>query len=435
MLTRNLTIKPASLAALWGALILVFVLITGNQDASSQQQVIQKIEALVNDEAITAYDVGQRMGLILLATGRTLSSQEELMQLRNQVLESLIDEKLEVQEAKELEVPVPEEEVFEVYARVARSYNRTEETFDELLKSYGTSTNAILQQIEAEFAWQSLVNGRYGSYAEAKDEEIERYLAEMKANEGEREYRLSELFLNSPNPSQDERVRETALRIRERMDGAFQFAEMARQFSQSTSSAQGGDLGWIREDQMAPEILEAVQNMEILDVSQPIKTSGGYYLIALTDRRRIMMPEPMDERLRLRQVSWFFTNETTEESAQAWYDSANEKAANFDSCENLDSFVSSLGEGVVSRELGEIPLKQLNPELREILRPLPAGSATEPINTPEGFIIFIVCERTMPAADLPSRTEVQRQIETQRIALMARRYLRDLRRDAIIEYM
>lgn len=426
--------KSKLFSALFAAFMVAFFVSPGSDNANSQQQVIQKIEALVNDDVITAFDVGQRMGLVLLGTGRTLNSQEELLQLRAQVLETLINEKLEIQEALQYEVPVPEDELFEVYGRVARSYNRTEETFEELLQSYGTSTAAILAQIEAEYAWQTLVNGRYSSYVEAKDEEIEAILAEMEANAGKREYRLSEIFLISSDPTQDERVQQTAARIKEQMGDAFRFGEMARQFSQSTTSAQGGDLGWISEAQLAPEIFAAVQEMDILDVSEPIKTSGGYYLIAMTDRRSILQPEPLDENFSVRQVGWFFTQETTEESAGAWYDMAEAKAEAFTSCENLDQFVRELGDGIVARDLGTIPLKQFNPELREILMEFSSGTATPPINTPDGFIIFVICDRSMPEAILPTPSAVQQQLETQRIAMMARRYLRDLKRDAIIDY-
>ncbi len=415
------------------AVVLAAFLSPFHDAARSAPQVIQKIEALVNDEAITAYDVGQRMGLVLLASGRTLGSEEELLQLRAQVLESLIDEKLQVQEAKEYEVPVPEEEVYEVYARVASSYNRTPENFDDLLNKYGTSSAAMIKQIEGEYAWQTLVNGRYGNFAQARADEVEAVLENMQANAGKREYRLSEIFLISSDPSQDERVRQTAQRIKDQTD-AFQFPEMARQFSQSSTSAQGGDLGWVNESQIQPEILEVIRDMDILEVSDPIKVAGGYYIVALTDRRSILKTEPLDETLTLRQVGWFFTRQTTEEEALKWLEIAEAKAAEFNSCENLGDFVAALGPNAVSRDLGNVPLKQLNPELRKIIMPIPANRATEPINTPEGFVVFIVCDRFMPEAKLPTPEVIQQQIETQRIALMSRRYLRDLRRDAIIDY-
>jgi len=430
----NLLSKFLSLrAGLFFALAMVFSITPFAEHANSQQQVIQKIEVLVNDEVISAYDVGQRMGLILLATGQAINSEQQLMQLRDQVLSALVDELLQVQEAREFEVPVPDEEIYETYVRVAQGYNQTPEGFGDLLGEYGSSPEAIITQIRAEFAWQSLVNGRYGSQAEATDEEIEGILQDMEANAGLQEYRLSEIYLIINDPSQEARVAESARQIRSRISDYVQFGQVARQVSQSTTAAQGGDLGWISENQLAPEILAVVKDMDILNISQPIKSTAGYYIIALTDRRKILITEPMDELLDLKQLGYFYTNETTEEQALAWYENALAKAAELNSCTDLPDMVNELGE-VLYRDLGEVSLKQLNPALRNILLPVPVGRATEPINTPDGFIIFTVCNRRMPEAKLPSTDEIRNQIETQRIAMMGRRYLRDLRRDAIIDY-
>ncbi|MCH8347773.1 MAG: peptidyl-prolyl cis-trans isomerase, partial [Proteobacteria bacterium] len=163
------------------------------------------------------------------------------------------------------------------------------------------------------------------------------------------------------------------------------------------------------------------------------KSTAGYYIIALTDRRKILTSEPLDELLDLKQIGYFFNQETSEEKALAWFDDALLKTAELNSCADLTDMVNELGE-VLYRDLGEISLKQLNPDLRKILMPIAVGQATKPINTPDGFIIFAICNRRMPDATLPSPDEIRNQIETQRIAMMGRRYLRDLRRDAIIDY-
>jgi len=413
------------------AIVLSFIPLT--QLANSQQQVIQKIEALVNDEVISGYDVGQRMGLVLLATGQSIQNEQQLTQLRNQVLTSLVDELLQVQEAREYEVPVPDNEIFETYARVAQGYNQTPDGFAEMLIEYGSSAEAIITQIRAEFAWQSLVNGRYGTQAEATEDEIDTILKEMEANAGQKEYRIAEINLIVGNPNQDALVASNAKQIRDQIANYAQFGQIARQFSQSTSAALGGDLGWISEGQLAPEILAVVKDMDILEISQPIKSTGGYYIVALSDRRTILATEAMDELLDLRQIGYFFNQETTEESAIAWFENAVIVAAKLKSCEGLPEMVENLGD-VLYRDLGEISLKQLNPELRTILETVSVGTATEPINTPEGFIVFALCNKRMPEATLPTSSEIRNQIETQRIAMMGRRYLRDLRRDAIIDY-
>jgi len=427
--------KPLALKAALAVLALFsfFLVPTATQKAEAQQ-VIQKIEALVNDQVISAHDVSERMGLVLLATGQTIQSEDQLVQLRQQVLESLVNETLQVQEALEFDVPIPESDVMSAYTRVASSYNRTQDTFDELLRSFGSSSRAIIRQISAEYAWQTLVNGRYGSYVTVTDDEIEEILDEMKRNEGMQEFRVSEIFLSIDHPSQAERVASTAQQIRDQIQSYVQFPQVARQFSQSTTAAQGGDLGWVRAGQMPDQVEAVVKMLDVLTVSNPIKTPGGYYIVALTDRRKIMGVDPLDELLELKQLGWFFTEQTSEEEALAWYQNAEERVLEFDSCDNITPFAESLGQNVMAREIGEVPLKQLNPELRTILRPIEANQASPPINTPDGFIIFIVCNRRMPATTMPAPEEIESQMEQQRIALMAQRYLRDLRRDAIIDY-
>lgn len=427
----NLKTLAAGLLAMIG---LSTALLSAPAGAQQPPQVIQRIEALVNDQVITAYDVGQRMGLVLLATGQTITNEQQLEQLRQQVLESLIDETLEIQEAKRYEVPAPEGEIEAAYQRVARSYNRTPETFPELLQQYGTSKEAILKQIRAEYMWQTLVNGRYGSQSFATDEEVDEYLANLKANEGKMEYRISEIFFSVPDPTVDEIIAQRVNQIRSQMQGFQQFPLFARQFSQSTSAAQGGDVGWVTGTQLDPAVHRAVQELDIFEVSDPIKTSGGYYIIALTDRRRILSTEPMDELLNLTQITFRFTRDTTQEQVETWGQAAEERLESYSSCDNIPSLVEDLGGNTVLQDHGEIALKQLNPELRKILMPLQPGQHTGILNTPEGLVIFFVCGRRMPEATPPTREQVEQQLTQERVSMMARRYLRDLRRDAIIEY-
>ncbi|HXV74434.1 MAG TPA: peptidylprolyl isomerase, partial [Sphingomonadales bacterium] len=240
--------------------------------------------------------------------------------------------------------------------------------------------------------------------------------------------------LSVPDPSVESVIAERAKRIREQLVAFPQFQAFARQFSQSTSAAQGGDLGWYGEAQLMPELAQVARTLDIFEISQPIRTPGGFHIISITDRRKILETDPMDERLDIRQITYLFTPETTEASAAAWADNADKVAAKFSSCEDLNASLRALGPGTTLNPVGEVSLKQINPELRKIIQPLSAHSMTEPLNSGDALVIFVVCARYMPEATLPSRETVQQQIEQQRIAMMGRRYLRDLRRDAIIEY-
>lgn len=399
----------------------------------SSQEVLQKIEALVNDEVISAYDVQQRMGLVVAATGG-VRNQEELMRLRDQVLGSMVDEKLQLQEAAEFEVEVTPAELDDAYYRVSANFNQTPEGFEGFLKQYGSSRRSLTEQLRAEFAWQTLVRGRLGSQVSISDEDVEAAIEQMKANKGKYEYRLSEIYLILDSPSRADIVRQRANRLIKQVQEGAQFQVVARQFSESATAARGGDLGWVAEGQMAPEVEAAVSNLGLLDISEPVATPGGFYVLQLRDRRRILSADPLDAQIDITQVVYPFTNTTTQEQVDAWVDRAKQLRTTVNSCDQIESFTQQLGEGTVHRNIGFISLRDLGPALAAALDVLEEGVPSEAVAAQDGVRVFFLCGRRQPDIKPPDFDSVYGKLQEQRLSMMARRYLRDLRRDAIVDY-
>ncbi len=397
------------------------------------QHVIQKIEALVNDEVISAFDVVQRMGLVVAASGG-VSTEEELARLQQQVLRTLVDERLQLQEAAEFEVEVPDEQIDDAYSRIAQSFNQTAETFEEFLAQFGASKNTLIVQLNAEFAWQMLVRGRLGQQIGVTDEEVDAEIARMERNTGKYEYKVSEIYLIVGSPSDDARVKATIEELaRQIKEGGAAFKLVSRQFSEAASAARGGDLGWLSADQMQPAVAEVITNLDILEVSDPVRTPGGYRLLALTDRRRILSLDPLDTLLDIHHIMFAFTPQTTQEMADGWIAKAAEESPKAKSCDDIEALAKAL-EVETFGELAEIPLRGLTPELREMLNALEDGTPTAPLASQDGIRIFFVCGRREPEIGLPSFDDIFAQLQEQRLSMVARRYLRDLRRDSIVDY-
>lgn len=401
--------------------------------ASSSQEILQKIEALVNDEVISAYDLQQRMGLVVAATGG-VRNQEELMRLRDQVLSSMVDEKLQLQEAAEFEVEVSEEEIDDAYFRVSSNFNQTPENFEKFLTQYGSSKFSLTEQLRAEFAWQTLVRGRLGSQVSISDEDVESSIAQMKANTGKYEYRLSEIYLILDSPNRTEIVKQQASRLIKQVADGAQFTVVARQFSESATAARGGDLGWVAEGQMAPAVEAVVQKLALLEISEPIATPGGVYVMQLRDRRRILSADPLDVQLEIIQVVFPFNKETTQEVIDAWVAQTDALRPTVTSCEQATAFAEQLPEGTVYSKVGLISLRDLGPALAAKLGPLAEGVPSQPLAAQDGIRIFFVCGREQPDIQPPDFDTVYSRLQEQRLTMMARRYLRDLRRDAIVDY-
>lgn len=401
--------------------------------APSAQEILEKIEVLVNDEVISAYDVQQRLGLVVASTGG-VRNQEELMRLRDQVLSSMVDERLQLQEAAQYEVEVSDAEIDDAYMRVSSNFNQTPENFEEFLTGFGSSRLTLTDQLRAEFAWQALVRGRLGSQVTISDEDVESTIEQIKANKGKYEYRLSEIYLILDNPNRAKIVRQRAERLVKQVADGAQFAVVARQFSESATAARGGDLGWVGESQLTPEVEAAVSKLAVLEISEPITTAGGVYVLQLRDRRRILSADPLDVQLDLTQVVLPFDNESTQEDLEGWAAKAEELRPTITSCAQSQTFADQLPEGTVHMPIGFISLRELGPELASTLGQLTEGMPSEPLASQDGIRVFFVCGTQQPDIKPPDFDTVFNRLTEQRLTMMARRYLRDLRRDAIVDY-
>jgi len=399
---------------------------------SSGLQVPQRIVALVNDEPISAYDVMQRLRLTIASIGG-IDSQQQLSRLQEQVVRNMVDEKLKLQEAREFDVEISDQDLQRAFAEQARNFNQTPQQFENYLNRLGVDKETFLQQMRTEIAWGELVNGRLRRMAKVAQEEVEQELARIKSNAGEPEYRLSEIYLLVSNPGQSDRVAQRAKRIRKQLRDGANFEGYAQQFSQSSTAASGGDMGWVTADQLTPELAKAVRALEPGGISKPLRTAGGYHILKLKDRRRVLGTDPLDAKLQVKQI--FMPNENLDgnDGQTAFMDRYKQMRPAMNSCSDIDNYATKLGAPTTS-DLGTVRLREMPKELRPKLKGLELGKPTSPTRMEDGYRIFFVCKRNLPKADMPTFDEVIQRLERQKLAMMARRYLRDLRRNAVVDY-
>ncbi|WP_417448841.1 foldase protein PrsA [Kordiimonas sp.] len=407
----------------------IAAMVTG---ASHAQQTINSIEVLVNDEPISSFDINQRLRLVIAVAGG-VESEQEFLKVREQVIRSMVDERLQLQEAKTVELIIPESDLEQFFARRAQGLNQTPEQLEAALQGIGSSKQTMVDQMEAEIAWSQLVQGRLGSFVSVSDEEVEAYIQRIYDNRGKFEYRLAEIVLIVDSPEQEESVRANAEELVERIKKGASFPDLAQQLSASSTAAVGGDLGWVTAEDMDPNYSDAIQDLAVGDVSSPIRTPGGYVILAQRDRRRILTADPLDTQLTLLQVH--LTAEQAEDSdAVAKFRAAVGDLHNQEtSCGEVAQYVEAAGaEG--RAEIGNLRLRDLQPEIRNVVMDAEVDTASEVMTMDDGLRVLFVCSRTEPTVQEPQFDAVYDQMEQQRLSMMGRRYLRDLRRDAIIDY-
>lgn len=398
-----------------------------SSDAQSSDDV-QRILAVVNDEIISEYDIEERMALITATTGN-VRTQEEYDQLRKTVLQLLVDEKLQIQEAREQEVSVTQADVEQRYAELANRNRITPQQFDQELARMGASKSSIMRQLQASLAWEEVINARLRPFLAIGEGEVNSYLERLISNKGEPEYRVGEIFLAVNSVEEENEVRQTAERLVRQIREGTEFSAVASQFSDTATGAVGGDKGWIIAEQLEDDLRDTILALREGAVSDPIRVTGGYYIVTLADKRRAMSADPDETQLDLTQIVVKASDAEAAEMEQR----INTEVATISRCSDVGAVANLLGawdQGSLGRvRLGDLPV-----ELKEAVENLDVGQASKAIRMRDDFRVLIVCDREEPDIQEPSYAEIEDFLSNQRLAMMARRYLRDLRRDAIIDY-
>jgi peptidyl-prolyl cis-trans isomerase SurA len=390
-----------------------------------------KATALVNGEVITQTDVDQRVAFLSIANNQPVPA-DQIDDVRQQVLRNLIDETLEIQAAKAEDITVKPSDIDKTVERVAANIKQTPEQLAAYLEANGSSINSLRRQIQGEIAWQRLQRAKIEDGVNVGDDEVKAVLSKLEASKGTEEYRVGEIFLSS-NPATAAQTLENANKLLSQLQGGASFSGYARQYSEASTAAVGGDLGWVRPEQLPPQLAAAVRQMSAGMISPPIVVPGGVSILAVQDTRKILTTDPRDAVLALKQVSVAFPKGITREQAEPIVSRFAEAARNIGGCGGAEKMAADFHGEVVSND--QIKLRDLPPALQEMMLPMQVGQATQPIGSlDEGVRVLVICGRDEAQANQPTFDDVFNQLTEQRVDVRARRYLRDLRRDAIIDF-
>jgi peptidyl-prolyl cis-trans isomerase SurA len=389
--------------------------------------------AIVNGTVITRTDVDHRLAIIKLASGGEIPA-DELPRLRQQVLRNLVDEVLEIQAAEQADIKVQQREVDQYFARYAQSqFGKTPEELAAFLRAAGSSPDTLKRQIHGEMAWSRLQRSRIEPFVNVSEEEVQSVINRLNAAKGTQEFKVSEIFL-SATPETAAEARANAQRIVEQLRGGASFLAYARQFSEASTAAVGGDLGWVRAVQLPEALGAAVQTMPVGAVSDPIAIPGGFSIIAVTDTRQVLTADPRDAVLSLKQMTIPLpaggTRAQLEEKAQTLLRTTQSMGG----CGGAEAAAGMIGAEVITND--QVRVRDLPPALQQTLLALSLGQATPPFGSSSDRVsILVLCGRDDPdPATNMSFEQVYNQLEENRVNLRARRFLRDLRRDAVVDY-
>jgi peptidyl-prolyl cis-trans isomerase SurA len=394
-------------------------------------QQFDKIAAVVNDEVISVYDLNSRLSFVTAGT-KARKQPETLRRLAPQILRQLIDETLQLQEAKRLGVRVTDADLEQAFVGIERQNKLKKGMLDSYLAAQGIDKMALIAKIEPEIAWVKVVGRRIRPQVQVSAEDVDEAMTRIEAAAGAPELFLYEIFLRVDTPENEKEVRQIASRIVQQLKAGAGFSALARNFSQSASARRGGDLGWVRQGELESELAEPAAKLKTGQFFGPIRTLSGYHILLLRDRRIAKGLEAPNATLELQQLFFPIALGAQTDKTDAEMVRANSFAARAENCDGMEKLGAELGTEM-SGSLGTVELADLPAPLKLAVETLEPGRPSKPVRTETGIIVLMVCSRTDGGAGGTERERLEKMLTAQRVDAAARRYMRDLRRAAFID--
>ena len=391
------------------------------------------IVAVVNGDIISRGDVDNRRRLFALSSGLS-TSPDVLARLTPQVTRQLIDEKLRLQEIERRHIVVGDQEIAKAIAEVEGRNGMQPGTLRRRLEASGVELRTLVDQLRVQLGWTRVLRQQLGAQTQVSDADVAEQARILKAETGQPEYRVGEIFVPIDNPANAADAQKFADTVIGQLREGAPFPVAAAQFSQSQTALAGGDLGWVQAQQLDPAQLRVLNAMPVGAISNPIRVPGGISIVTLKAKREI--GRDVSTVVQVRQAFLQFTTplnpQTPTEQQKQALDQAKRLAATAHDCDAVEAANKQFGSGRPS-DPGAVTIDNLPPAMRAVLDKLQPGQASQPLVAQDGIAVVMVCSRDTKSAGLPSKAELQDRILGERVELASRQLLRDLQRRAIIE--
>ena len=385
--------------------------------------------AWIGDQPITGFDLRQRM-LLLIAQTRVQPTEQTIPALQQQSLQALIEERLEAHELLNYkDLKVEDEEVEREIAALAQEAQTTPENYVQFLSRGGIRPEFLRQQLRTQIGWQQLVGGRFQSRARPTRAAVEQKMRQLSESASKKQYLIGEIYIEAARVGGQQAAINGANQLVQQMVAGAPFQAVAQQFSSAPSASARipGDAGWVVAGTVPPAVQQAMDQLNVGDLSRPIPVEGGVWIIYMRDKR----DGAATNLVQLKQVM-IELPETATDAEVAAAGARLESIRPQLTCDNMLARATS-EQGLLGSDLGESDVANMAPQFQQIARSSEIGSISSPVRTPVGVHLLAVCGRRTGGPEAPDFRRVEVELYRTNLATLAKRYMLELRRDSLIE--
>jgi len=405
---------------------------------TGKRQPLNRIVAIVNDDIILSSQLEEAITDIVRQLQEKGTPVPEQSVLVKQVLERLVMETLQLDLAKSNGITVDDGTLNEEAQQLAAKNGMTLTEFREVLEGQGYSYANFREKLRKELLIQQLRRQMVGSRITVNDQEIDNMLATLKASgQGDVEYHLAHILVAITEGADEEKAaaaEQHAADILTRLRNGASFTDIAIAESDSQSALEGGDIGWRSLGQMPSLFLEPVKVMQVGDVSDLIRSPGGYHIIKLLEKRG-------DERHIVAQTkARHILLKTDEVNTDAEVRQRIEQLrVRIENGEDFAALARAHSQDPLSAarggDLGWLSQGDTVPEFEDMMNRLEPGELSKPFKTQFGWHLLQVMERRdHDSTEEYERSRVRQLIRSRKYDEELFLWLRRLRDESYVDY-
>lgn len=400
-------------------------------------QEADRIVAVVGNDAITLYELKSRLQSALAQLQRQGTPLPPQNVLEQQMLERMIMDRVQIQSAKEMGLRVDDAQLEQTIGRIAASNKLTLAQFKEALQKDGIPYARFREEIRDEILITRLREREVDSRLVISDAEIDNFLTQTGGNTAE-EYEVAHILLRAPesaSPEQLQRLKTKAEEVLKRARNGENFAELAAAYSDAPDALQGGNLGLRPLDRMPEVFTSTVKGMNKGQVSDLIRSTNGFHIVKLLDRRGGGKIAGDVRQTKARHILIKVTEVVSEADVKRRLEDLRDRLKHGADFGELARLYSQDGSAAKGGELGWLNPGDTVPEFEKAMDALQDGEISAVIQSPFGFHLIMVEERRMQDMSREKERLAARQaLRERKMDEAYQDWLRQLRDRTYVEY-
>jgi len=408
------------------------------EPAQTEPVVLNQIVAVVNDDIILQSELDEAVAKVSALLEKKQTELPTRAVLEKQVLEKLIIERLQLQLAERNGITIDDTTLNKRMRKLASENNVTLTQFRDVLEKegydYGKFREDLRQQLVINRLRQHMISAR----TKVSDQEVDNLLASMDAAEqSDVQYHLAHILIAVPegaNPEQIKAAQARATQLVTRLRAGADFAKTAIAESDATTALEGGDIGWRNMGQMPTLFVEPLKGMKVGDISDPIRSPGGFHIIKLVEQRG--SDRHMINQTHVRHILLKADAVHTDEEVRI---RINQIALRIRGGDDFATLARSNSQDSLSAakggDLGWVNPGDLVPEFEEVMNSLKPGQISDPFKTQFGWhIAEVLGRRDHDSTNEYKRTRARQLIRARKTTEQTFLWLRRLRDESYVEY-